>query len=119
MNVKAKSISIVLTGFTVALLLGAAAAPEGRRIEITAKRFAFDPDEITLKKGVPVVLVFHSEDVTHGIKFKELHLQGDIPKGKTVELPFTPETTGTFEGKCSRFCGMGHGRMKLDIKVTD
>jgi heme/copper-type cytochrome/quinol oxidase subunit 2 len=37
-----------------------------QRIEITAKRFAFEPGEITLKKGQPVVLVLKSADVAHG-----------------------------------------------------
>jgi cytochrome c oxidase subunit 2 len=33
-----------------------------RRIEISAKKFSYSPNEITLKKDEPVVLVFHSED---------------------------------------------------------
>ena len=39
------------------------------RIEIVAKRFEFTPADITLKKGVPVVLVLISKDVAHGVKF--------------------------------------------------
>jgi len=38
-------------------------------VEITAKRFAFSPDKITLKKGQTVKLRLHSEDVTHGFFF--------------------------------------------------
>ena len=112
-----KLVLLILISFVIALLTSAE-APD-RRIEIVAKRYAFVPDEITLKKGEPVVLVFHSEDVTHGIKFKELNLQTEIRKGKLSELSFTPAVPGTFEGKCSRFCGVGHGSMKLTLKVTD
>ena len=117
-----KLVLLILLSFVIALLtialLAAADAPV-HQIEIVAKRFAFVPDEITLKKGEPVTLVFHSEDVTHGIKFKELNLQTEILKEKSSELSFTPAATGTFEGKCSRFCGVGHGSMKLTLKVTD
>src|SRR5580698_8204676 len=66
-----------------------------QRIPITAKRFDFTPGDITLKKGVPVVLVLTSEDVDHGLKFKDLNLQATIKKGQTSELAFTPDKAGT------------------------
>jgi cytochrome c oxidase subunit 2 len=95
------------------------ATSEPRRIEITAKRFSFTPAEITLKKGEPVVLVLHSEDVPHGIKISELNLETEIAKGATSELSFTPNATGDFVGHCSRFCGSGHGSMTLTLQVTE
>jgi cytochrome c oxidase subunit 2 len=89
-----------------------------RRIEIIAKRFTYDPDVITLKKGEPVVLVMHSVDVTHGIKVDELNLKSDdVEKGKQTEIRFTPEKTGHYIGKCAHFCGKGHGSMTLQIEV--
>ena len=36
-------------------------------------------------------------------------------RGWTVS--FTPDKPGTYEFKCARFCGMGHGRMKGEIVV--
>lgn len=90
-----------------------------QRIEITAKKYSFDPASITLKKGVPVVLVLTSKDVTHGLEIKELGVNAKIPKGQTVEVPVTPETVGAFQGKCSVFCGFGHGRMKMTVEVTE
>lgn len=97
--------------------LAAVDAPQ--RIEVMAKRFTFTPAEITLKKGEPVVLVFRSADVTHGIKFKELNLQTEIGKNGTNELAFTPTQTGDFVGHCSHFCGSGHGSMVLTLHVTE
>jgi cytochrome c oxidase subunit 2 len=90
-----------------------------RRIEVTAKRFAFEPSEITLKKGQPVVFVIKSTDVAHGLGFRELHLDVKVPKGGTAELPFTPDKTGEFVGHCSQFCGSGHGEMILTLHVAD
>ena len=95
--------------------LHAQAAP--RRIEISAKRFAFTPGEITLKKGEPVVIVLKSEDVAHGLAVKELGFNVKVPKGQTVEIPLTPDKTGDFVGHCSSFCGPGHGSMKLTLHV--
>ena len=89
-----------------------------RRIEITAKRFSYEPDVITLKKGEPVVLVMRSSDVTHGIKVDELNLKSeDIKKGKDTEIRFTPQIAGHFTGKCAHFCGKGHGSMILQIDI--
>jgi cytochrome c oxidase subunit 2 len=85
--------------FAIACVAGTrsvTAADAPRRIEVVAKRFAYTPGEITLKKGEPVVLVFHSEDVSHGIKFKELSLQTEIGKGAAGELSFTPAIAGDF-----------------------
>jgi cytochrome c oxidase subunit 2 len=90
-----------------------------KRIEIVAKRFEFTPSEVTLKKGEPVVLVFQSYDVAHSIVVKELSLSADIHKGHSTELHIVPQTPGTFIGKCGHFCGSGHGRMQLLIRVTD
>jgi len=123
-RMRLKTISKLTTGvlLAIACLAGSkivTAADAPRRIEVAAKRFSYTPGEITLKKGEPVVLVFHSEDVTHGIKFKELNLQTEIGKGASSELSFTPTTAGDFVGHCSHFCGSGHGSMTLTLHVTE
>jgi cytochrome c oxidase subunit 2 len=89
------------------------------RIAIVAKRYAFEPAEITVHKGQPVTLELSSADVTHGLAVKELGIKTEIKNGKSEEVTFTPEAVGTFIGKCSHFCGMGHGSMKLKIHVID
>jgi len=97
----------------------AQAADTPRRIEVTAKRFEYIPADVTLKKGEPVVLVLHSADVAHGVKFAELNLKTDIGTNATSELAFTPDKVGTFVGHCSHFCGSGHGTMVLTLHVTE
>ena len=62
-----------------------------RRIEITAKRFSFQPSTITLKKGEPVVLVLKSLDVPHGIRVRELNIDVKASKGSAGEVRFTPQ----------------------------
>jgi len=101
------------------LLMGFAVKPESpHRIQVTAKRYAFEPAEITVKKGESVDLVLTSADVPHGVKIRELKIELLANKGKTAEAVFTPQATGTFVGHCSVFCGSGHGAMTLTIHVV-
>lgn len=86
-------------------------------VEITAKRFAFSPDKITLKKGQTVKLRLHSEDVEHGFLLRSLKLDEEIPAGQTTEVVVTPETAGTFTTICDHFCGANHGNMNMTIVV--
>jgi cytochrome c oxidase subunit II len=115
---KTAFIGLIVIGYLT--LLGFSSAPETpRTINIVAKRFTYEPDDITLKKGEPVVLEFTTSDVTHGLKFKDLNLNTTIEKGKKNELAFTPGKTGDFNGQCSVFCGSGHGSMRMTLHVTE
>lgn len=95
----------------------AQAAP--RTIEITAHRFTYDPDEITLKKGEPVVLVLKSSDVPHGLRFRELNIEVKVGAHGTAQVQFTPDQIGDFTGQCYVFCGSGHGSMALKLHVVE
>jgi len=88
-----------------------------RVVEITAKRFAFSPDKITLKKGETVTLRLHSEDVTHGFFMRKLKIDEDIPAGGTKDVTITPDTAGSFTTICDHFCGANHGNMVMTIVV--
>ncbi len=95
-----------------------AAAPEGKTLQISAKRFSFDPGEVTLKKGEPVTLVMRSEDVAHGLRVRELGVDLKAGKGATAQATITPDKTGDFVGRCSTFCGSGHGSMTVTFHVV-
>ncbi len=90
-----------------------------QRFEIAARRYQFQPSEITVKKGIPVVLVLRSEDVTHGLLIRSLGIKQDVRKNAPVTVRFTPEQTGDLVALCSHFCGSGHGGMRLVIHVTE
>jgi|SRR5215469_4838327 len=94
-------------------------AQEPRVIEITAKRFAFSPNEISLKKGETVKLRIISEDVTHGLYLKPLKIDADIQPGKTTEVMVTPQSAGKFMAICDHFCGVNHGNMKMTVVVEE
>jgi cytochrome c oxidase subunit 2 len=115
-----KTISFGCLAMCSLALSGFSPAPDApRRIEVSVKKFAYSPAEITVKKGEPVVLVLTTDDVAHGLKFKELNLNAKVEKGKPAELAFTPDKVGDFVGHCSVFCGSGHGSMTLTLHVTE
>ena len=64
----------------VALLIGSAvggavrlrAAEQPVEIKISAKKFEYHPDKVTVKVGQPVILVLTSEDRIHGFKMPDM-----------------------------------------------
>jgi|SRR4051812_23622380 cytochrome c oxidase subunit 2 len=103
--------------FALSLLAGAYGEEQQKVVAISAKRFAFTPDHVTLKRGEPVTLHLSSEDVTHGFFVRALKVDELIEPGKTVDVKVTPEQAGTFTVICHHFCGAGHGNMKMTITV--
>jgi cytochrome c oxidase subunit 2 len=95
------------------------AAENEQVIQITAKRFEYSPKEITVKRGVPVVLEFTSLDRLHGFDCPGLKLRMDIRPGKVNTLRFVPDKAGTFPFHCDNFCGSGHEGMKGTLIVTE
>jgi len=115
-----KLLAIALFALVVIACLSpanAASQTDDKVIPIVAKRFAFTPDHITLKRGEPVTLRLTSEDVTHGFFVRALKADELIEPGKTVYVKVKPETAGTFTVICHHFCGSGHGNMKMTITV--
>jgi cytochrome c oxidase subunit 2 len=93
-------------------------ADEGEQVvKITAKRYEYNPNTITVKMGRPVVLEFTSLDRLHGFRCPGLAIRTDIPPGKATRLKFVPQKTGQFPFHCDIFCGEGHGNMTGTIIV--
>ncbi|HSP16871.1 MAG TPA: cupredoxin domain-containing protein [Thermoanaerobaculia bacterium] len=105
--------AIVLAAAT--LLLHAEMTP--RVIEISAKRFAFTPNQITLKKGEPVTIRMTAADHSHGLLVKPLGIDLDAGPGQPDQVTITPTETGQFSAICDDYCGSGHGSMKMTIIV--
>jgi len=120
--VKALSKKFLVMGI-ILLVIGAfgasALAAEPDVIKISAKRFEYNPKEITLKKGVPVILEFTSLDRLHGFRCPGLGIRTDIKPGEAARVPVTPQKAGDFEFHCDNFCGSGHGNMAGVIHVVE
>jgi cytochrome c oxidase subunit 2 len=90
-----------------------------RTIEIAAKKFAYLPSEITLKKGETVLLALTSLDRLHGFDLPELGVREQVKPDETVTVRLTPTKTGTFLFHCDIFCGDDHEDMQGTITVVE
>ena len=101
--------------------LANATGPAGAEpvIRMTAKKFEYTPNEITLKKGVPVILEITSLDRDHGFKVPEFGVRADVKPGETTRVRIVPDRVGRFEFRCDVFCGSGHEDMAGEFVVVD
>ncbi|HET7839999.1 MAG TPA: cupredoxin domain-containing protein [Terriglobia bacterium] len=90
---------------------------ETREIKMTAKKYQFDPKEITVKQGEKVRLIITATDRDHGFKLDEYGINQKLQKGVPATIEFTADKPGTFTFRCSEFCGLGHPRMKGNLIV--
>ena len=90
-------------------------ATEIQEISLSAVVGTFTPNQITVKKGVPVKISITAKEIDpkfadkgHGFAIKELGIDEKIKLGETKVVEFTPTKTGSFVFYCSLFCGEGH-----------
>jgi heme/copper-type cytochrome/quinol oxidase subunit 2 len=89
----------------------------GPEIKSTAEKYDFQPDTVTVKKGDRVKLVITAVDHDHGFRIDTFQINQKLPKGEPVTVEFTADQAGTFLFQCSRFCGLGHKKMKGRLVV--
>ena len=101
------------------LMRAEAPAPRAVAVEMTAKRFAFLPEQVEVTEGDEVTLNVRSADGTHGIEIGKLKLKKAIPRGgDVVTLAFTAPAPGRYVITCSEYCGRGHDDMKSVLIVA-
>jgi heme/copper-type cytochrome/quinol oxidase subunit 2 len=105
-----------------------------RVIEVTAKKYEFNPSPIHVKQGTKVQLKIRSLDRKHGFKINlypdGAEAKGDpglvfssnedcfeIGEGAPAVVEFVARTAGTYSFKCCKHCGLGHGGMKGQLIV--
>lgn len=99
--------------FAIADRPSAAQTAEPRIVEVTARRFAFEPSQIEATVGERLQLVIRSADGVHGVEIKKLRIKKEVPRGgEAVTIDFTATAEGSFPILCSEFCGNGHEDMK-------
>ena len=86
-------------------------------ISVTAKRWEFIPDTITVKQGDVVRLSVKSIDVSHGLAIPEFGVNEFLVAGKTIEIEFVADKAGVFPFFCSVQCGAGHSTMNGQLIV--
>jgi cytochrome c oxidase subunit 2 len=103
-------------------------------IEVSAKKYEFNPSPIHVKVGAKVQLKITATDREHGFKIGAypdgaattgdpgLVLASkedcfDLKKDSATVVEFVAHTAGTYTFKCCKHCGLGHGGMKGQLIV--
>ena len=102
-------------------------------IEVTAKKYDFNPSPIRVKQGTRVRLKITATDHAHGFRIREVP-EGDttgkpglvfsspqdcqkIEKGQTETVEFVAQRPGTYPFKCCTRCGWHHRSMTGELIV--
>jgi cytochrome c oxidase subunit II len=96
------------------------AGTQGRgvhEIQVTLRRYEFNPGSIRVGKGERVRLILVAVDHDHGFKLDDFDVNQKVLKGTTVVVEFTADKAGTFQFRCSSVCGLGHRGMKGTLVV--
>ena len=99
-------------------------------INVTAKKYEFEPATIRVKQGARVQLKITATDHAHGFKVAEADANGKpglvfsapqdctkIEEGKTETVEFVAQAPGTYPFRCCVHCGWHHRAMKGEIIV--
>ncbi len=103
-------------------------------IEVTAKKYEYNPSPIRVKQGAKVQLKITATDHTHGFKISPYQEGAEatgnaglvfsspqdclkIEKGQTATIEFVAQTPGTYRFKCCVHCGWNHRSMKGELVV--
>jgi len=92
---------------------------EVKTFSITAKKWKFSPNTITVKKGDTVKLTIESIDVKHSLTIPAYDIDARLSPGTIETVEFVATKPGTFEFFCDIFCGAGHSGMKGTLIVEE
>ena len=85
---------------------------------MTAQRYEFDPGELHVEAGTLVTLTITSLDDVHGFGLPDWDIDVRLEPDQPVTVEFFAPEAGTYEFRCTHFCGMGHfgmsGRLVVD-----
>jgi cytochrome c oxidase subunit II len=97
----------------------AAPAKNEQVVTLTLKKFEYMPEQITVHKGVPVVLELTALDRTHGFLLRAFGVDVDVKKAVVTRVRFVPNKAGTFEFHCDVYCGDNHEDMTGTLVVLE
>lgn len=84
---------------------------ETKTFNIEMTRFSFTPSTLNVGVGDTVVINATAKDTTHGISIPEFGVNLVVPKGTTQTTSFVANKAGTYNFRCSVYCGEGHSDM--------
>ena len=73
---------------------------------------------LVLPVGETVQFNLYSPDVIHSFGIPGFLMKMDVVPGRENHFEVTPDTVGSFRGKCYELCGAYHARMLFDVEVV-
>lgn len=125
-------VSTLLTVFLLIWGLGALAVDNGSTgknplvIDVTGQQWVWSfsypgthvqSDQLYLPVNREVEFRVTSEDVTHGFWIANMGVQVDANVGTITTIHTTPDKLGTFDIRCTQFCGLNHAFMVTEGHV--
>ena len=77
-----------------------------------------DIPTLVLPVGETIQFNLHSPDVIHSFGIPAFLMTMDVVPGRVNHYEVTPDTEGTFAGKCRELCGTYHSRMLFNVEVV-
>jgi len=77
-----------------------------------------EPPELVLPVDERARLELVAEDVIHSFWVPRFLYKRDLIPGVDNAIEITPDTEGTYEGRCAEFCGLDHWRMYFSVRVV-
>jgi cytochrome c oxidase subunit 2 len=126
-------ILVGLAGYTLAKMPKMQDVPHGARVvKVVGFQFGWQfagqggftlpknaqPNTLIIPVDTPIKLELTSRDVIHDWWVPELGQKKDMWPGTITDTWVRAESTGTYTGQCSEFCGAGHPDMTITVKVV-
>lgn len=74
-------------------------------------------DKLYIPQGEPVVLDLISRDVIHSLYIPAFRVKEDIVPGRTKQMWFEANKTGSYDLFCAEYCGLRHSYMTTTVEV--
>ena len=94
----------------------AASGTESADVPVLAQRFGFTP-ALELRAGHTYRLHLTTADVVHGAALAGREVL--LTPGTVQVITVTPHAGDILALQCGEYCGIGHSRMRADIRVVD
>ncbi|HEY2430352.1 MAG TPA: cytochrome c oxidase subunit II [Acidimicrobiales bacterium] len=76
------------------------------------------PPDLYLPLGETAQVDLTATDVVHAFYVPAFLFQRNAVPGSPTSFDLTPTKVGTYDGKCSTFCGLGHYQMLFTVRVV-
>jgi cytochrome c oxidase subunit 2 len=75
-------------------------------------------ESLYLPEGKTVTFEVTSLDVVHGFWIEQMGVKIDANPGEVTTISVTPDKLGTFDVRCTEFCGLYHAFMTTQVHVV-